>query len=268
MESRKTALITGATSGIGKAFAEEYAKQGYDLILTGRRGREIRKAAKDLSRRYRVEIRVVVAELSRRRDMAGLEAIARKETGIEVLVNNAGFGSKKRFLDDGIDASAAMVDAHVLAPMRLIRAVAPRMISRGKGTIINVASMAAFLPAAGSGLYSATKAFLHRFSESLFIDATRHGVMVQSLCPGFTYTDFHRKLGIRGRPKSRGLLRWMSAEDVVKKSLAALGKGTPLCIPGFWNKVALRLIMLVPRRIFFALTERVSKNVLSVKGNP
>jgi hypothetical protein len=266
MRGKKTALITGATSGIGRAFAEEYAKRGYDLILTGRRAPEIRKVAAGLSRRYGVEAKAVIAELAREKDVAKLEAVARKEKEIDVLVNNAGFGSRNEFLDDGADRSAAMVSVHILAPIRLIREIAPRMIARGKGTIINVASMAAFLPLPGSGLYSATKAFLHSFSESLFLDAARHGVKVQSLCPGLTHTDFHRKLGMSGDMRSRGFLRWMDAEEVVRESLLALKRNTPLCIPGFWNKVVFRVITLVPRRLYYPLVGRVSRNALPQSG--
>jgi short-subunit dehydrogenase len=236
------------------------------LILTGRREKEINAAASDISKRYGVRARVVIAELADGRDVEKLVDIAKKDLSIEVLVNNAGFGARRRFTEDDIEDSVRMVMVHDLAPMRLIRELFPRMIANKRGTIINVSSMAAFLPTPASTLYTATKAFLHSLSESLFMEAARNGVQVQSLCPGFTYSDFAKKLGARDRQESRGLMRWMEAEDVARASLAALGRGTPFFVPGFLNRTLLRMARMIPKRLYYLLAGGYSRRVLSAGG--
>jgi short-subunit dehydrogenase len=263
MKTRHTALITGATSGIGRAYAEEYAKMGYDLILTGRRKREIEEVSAQLRSRYRIGVQVVIAELSDEKDVTRLVAIAGKDPSIEVLINNAGFGARRRFSGDAIEESIKMVRVHDCAPMRLIRELFPRMLSRKSGTIINVASMAAFLPNPEGGLYAATKAFLHSLTESIFMEGASNGIKVQSLCPGFTYTDFHRKIGFKKKAKSKGLVRWMEAEDVARASIAALGRGTPLFVPGLMNRILLRIARMVPKRLYYRLAGGYSDRVLS-----
>ncbi len=251
-----SALITGATSGIGKAFAERFARLGYNLIITGRRAGEIRKVASALKKAHGVEVRPIIAEFARERDLLKVIEAARGRTDIEVLVNNAGFGARDGFLEGDIAEGLAMMQVHVLAPVRLMKTVLPPMIKRRKGTIINVASMAAFLPLPGSGLYSATKSFLNSFSESMHMTVAQNGVRVQSLCPGFTHTDFHNKLGMKGRQPNRGLLRWMEADEVVDASLKALKRGKAVCIPGLLNRILLRLVSLLPRRLYYRIAAR------------
>jgi uncharacterized protein len=244
------ALVTGATSGIGAAWARELGRRGYGLLITGRREAELRAVARETGARA---VEVLLAELS---DEAALEGVVAACAGrrIDVLVNNAGFGTgEESFLRSAFEGQRRMERVHIAAPMRLIHAVAPGMVGRGTGVIVNVASLAAFMPLPRSAAYSATKAFLTVFSESLAMELRRSGVRVQALCPGFTRTHFHAALGIPEKElRNRFILRWMSAEAVVRASVRALRHDRVVCVPGFWNRVIRRVVPLVPRRLLYA----------------
>jgi uncharacterized protein len=258
--NEKVALITGATSGFGKEFALQLAMRRYDLIVTGRRKNEIQKVAADLKARYKVDVKVIVAELSKEKDVQKVVDAIEKEDRIAFLVNNAGYGIGKSFLDDDLDNELAQLEVHVTTPLRLIHAAVPRMIARREGVIINVCSMAAFAPLPATGLYAGTKSFLHVFSETLHMEVARYNIKVQSLCPGFTHTDFARRLGAKERPKNRGFIRWMEADDVVRISLARLGKGVR-CVPGGWNKLLMAVMGAIPRRTYFRLMQGISRQM-------
>jgi uncharacterized protein len=176
---------------------------------------------------------------------------------IDVLVSNAGFGIGLEFARAGIEGQLAMVDVHAAAALRLIHAALPLMLRQGSGTIVTVASLAAFLPLPRSAVYCGTKAFLNAFTQSLAMEVRGLGIHVQSLCPGLVDTDFHRR-GTRRRvvPRSRGLIRWATAEEVVDRSFRDLARGRVLCVPGFWNRVGLRLLPLIPRGLYAAAVRR------------
>ena len=242
------ALVTGATSGIGAAFARELGRRGFRLILTGRRETELRAVGSEIGEE-RVEL--LLAELSEERD---LERVLRSAEGraIDVLINNAGFGIGKRFHRGDLKEEIRMARVHVEAPMRLIHAVAPGMVERGRGLIVNVASLAAFAPLPGSATYSATKAFLVAFSESLAMELGSSGVRVQALCPGFVRTHFHSGLRMPERVLRGGFfLRWSTPEAVVRASLRALGGRKVVCIPGFGNRFLRGVLALVPRALYY-----------------
>ncbi|MGQ9478041.1 MAG: SDR family NAD(P)-dependent oxidoreductase [Candidatus Bipolaricaulia bacterium] len=249
---RKLALITGASSGIGEAFARRLAEQGYDLIITGRREERLKALAEELSQAYGVAVEVMVADLT---DPQEIEALAKKVEAtpeLALLINNAGFGSRRRFHEEELTSQEAMVRVHILATLALTHAAIPNMIKKGRGAIINVSSLAAFAPLPKTAVYSGTKAFLSAFSEGLSLELARTGVKVQALCPGFTRTEFHSRLGLDpARLRNKGFVRWMTPEEVVSASLACLAKGRVICIPGWENKAVFHLLRLIPRRLYY-----------------
>ena len=252
MTPKPLALITGATSGIGKSFAERLASQGYDLILTGRREQIIGPFARGLAARHGVDVKVVIADFTNKQDLDGLVALIARLDRIALLINNAGFGHKNAFIEESVESIGKMIQVHAMATVQLTHAALLKMIAAKKGAIINVSSMAAFLPLPGSEIYSATKSFLNGFSKSLSLSVRRYGIKVQALCPGFTRTDFHSKLDWGpAQLKNAGPVRWMSSDDVVKESLNALKKkNSVVVVPGFLNRVLQSMIYLMPWRVY------------------
>lgn len=261
-EPRRTALITGATSGIGAAFARRLAADGYDLIVTGRREAKLRAEAERIAEQHEVDVRVVIAELGDPADQDALADVVRDTETLELLVNNAGFGARNPYSAEPFATHERMLNVHVLAPMKLIHAALPRMIDRGRGAIVNVSSTAAFIPYPGNAMYSATKAMLTNLSETLHLELRGTGVRVQALCPGVTRTDFHEKLGMTPDEAyaSSGIRRSLTAEQVVDASLAALARDRPVCVPGGYNFFRVMVVRKLPRawvhRIVLALFGR------------
>lgn len=254
------ALITGATSGIGEAYAKKFAQLGYDLILTGRREDLLTKLSSTIIEQFRVKVEVLKVELSNEEQLHTLVSKVKQTYDLEVLVNNAGFGSRSSFLEEDIFNQENMVKVHVLAPMKLVHAALPGMITRDRGVIINVASISGKTPLPTGAIYSATKSFLQIFSESLHLENLNSNIVVQCLCPGFTRTDFHKKLDINIKSiKETGIIRWMSAEEVVEYSLRNLRKGKVICVPGLRNKVLWFLSSVLPRPIYYKLVSRVGE---------
>ncbi|MBA4385181.1 MAG: NAD(P)-dependent oxidoreductase [Anaerolinea sp.] len=249
----KTALITGATSGIGAAFAKRLAHDGYNLIVTGRRKDKITALANELSEAYHVNVEVIIVELS---DIVELEALVERimNQHIDILINNAGFGINRYFCEEDPGIQEKMVHVHIICPMRLIHAVLPNMISKGNGAIINVSSIGAFLSIPKNTIYLGTKAFLRAFTESLHIELMGTGVKVQVLCPGLVRTDFHEKLGIsKAEQKNKGLVRWRSPEEIVDISIKGLKKNEVVCIPGWSTRIRTFLLSILPGRIYYGL---------------
>lgn len=239
--TRKLAIITGATSGIGAAFAEKYADLGYDLMLTGRRESIINALADKLREKHGVKVEVIIAELT---DKKSLDLLINKIENLDnlfVLVNNAAFGGKKKFYDDSIEVPENMIKLHVLAVIKLVYAALPKMMQRKEGTIINVSSAGAFMPFPYSAVYVATKAFISLFTETLRLELVNTGIKIQTLCPGLTRTDFFKKLGVKNTDDVLIGRSWlwtlMKPEDVVSRSLRDLQRGKSVCVPGFLNKL-------------------------------
>lgn len=240
-----TAVVTGASSGIGAVFARRLAARGYDIIAHGRREEMLRFLCGELRERYNVRAEFIIAELSDQAQLASLERTIRDTSDLAFLVNNAGHGTVLRFHEEPVQSQDGMVRTHVNATVRLTHAALPAMLSRGSGTIVNVSSVAGFLISPGSAIYCATKAFLNSFSESLHLELRGTGVRVQALCPGFTTSDFHKRLGYdTTQPSFR---RFMSAERVVDTSFKALERGTVVCIPGWQYKIAALAGRWIPR---------------------
>ncbi|MBN2077823.1 MAG: SDR family oxidoreductase [Spirochaetes bacterium] len=252
---RETALITGATSGIGRAYAERFARMGYDLVITGRRKRVIDEAARAIRKNHGVSVKVVIAEFTAEAGVRAVLDAIRREKNLAVLVNNAGYGIDGLFADLPIGDHLDMVKVHVTAALRFIHAVLPGMIERKKGAIINVSSLGAFAPSPINGIYGGSKSFLNVFTESLHLETRRHGIRVQALCPGFTVTDFHNKMGVEEEVRGNRMIHWMNPEKVVEISMRCLEKGKVICIPGLRNRFLRALIAVVPRRFYYRVAE-------------
>jgi short-subunit dehydrogenase len=256
----RTALITGASSGIGASFARRLARDGYNLILHGRREPLLQKLCQELQAQYTIKAENLLAELSDPEETRRVEDRIRGTADLEILVNNAGYSTLRAFHDEDIDGQLALIRVHIDASVRLAHAAIPGMIRRGKGNIINVASVAAFTPAPGSLTYCATKSYLVSFSESLHLELKDHGIRVQAFCPGFTTTDFHSRLGVD--TSGRAFRHFMTAEKVVDVSIKGLKRGKVICVPGLQNKFAVLAVRLFPRRLYYGLVR------LAVKLNP
>jgi len=232
----KTALITGASSGIGAAFARRLAEEGYDLVLLARREDRLRSLAAEIQARCPVKVETMKADLSDPADVARVAALIEAMENLTLLVNNAGFGTGGNFASVDLQPELNMIQVHVLASVQLTRAALPGMIARGHGGIINVSSMGGFAPMPGSATYGATKAYLNSFTESLQAELEGTGVRVQALCPGMTITEFHDRANFK-----RSMLPsfiWMDAEPVVEASLQGLREGKTIVVPGLLYKLA------------------------------
>ena len=239
---RPTALVTGATSGIGHRFAATLAARGHDLVLVARDTERLELVAADLRAEHGVEVEVLVADLADRAALRRVEErVADAVRPVDLLVNNAGFGLKQRFADNDVDAEQAMLEVLVTAVMRLSHAALGAMTARGHGGIINVSSVAAFLP---RGTYGAAKSWVNSFSEWAAAEYGPRGVTVTALCPGFTRTEFHERMGV---VPGTGLL-WLDVDDVVEQALADHARGRTYSIPGLQYQAAVRLARLVPSR--------------------
>ncbi|MBP1657771.1 MAG: short-chain dehydrogenase/reductase [Bacteroidetes bacterium] len=254
MRAQGTVCITGASSGIGESFARQYAARGYSLLLHGRRKEKLEALCEELKSRHGIEAEFVLAELSRPDGVLALEQKLRSIPNLEVLVNNAGYGLSTSFTNGSIEAQEEMVHTHVNATIRLTHAVLPGMRRRNSGTIINVSSIAGFLVGPKSATYCATKGYITSFTESLYLELAGSGVRLQALCPGYTRSDFHARMGMD--TSGEFFRHFMSADDVVKASLKAIEKGTVVCIPGFRYKLIALAARFIPRKLYYWLANR------------
>lgn len=241
----RTALVTGASSGIGESFARLLAGRGADLVIVARRSERLDGLARELVERYRVAVEVLAADLTDPAQRAEVEGRLRTEP-VELLVNNAGYGAFGAFAELPVDDHLAQIELNVAALVRLTHAALPGMVARGRGGVLNVASMAGFTPSPGSATYGATKAYVASFSESLHSEVSGKGVHVTALCPGFTRTD--------DVPAN---LLWLRREDVARAGLEAVSAGRALCVPGMQYKAALPALRLVPRPLLRAAVNRM-----------
>lgn len=237
-----TALITGASSGIGAAYAKRFAKEGYDLILVARREDKLRTLAQTLQQHYPIRAEVLVADLAQKEDIAKVEERIRTCKHLNILVNNAGFGRFGAFYDVDVAKHLDMINVHVNASVRFCHAALPTMIARGSGVIINVSSIAAFLPRPNNVTYNATKIYLKVFTEGLHAELAGTGVRVQALFPGLTKTEFFERPEIGSERVNVPSFLWMTSEEVVDESLKALQRGKVLFLPGLKNRILLTLM--------------------------
>ncbi len=224
-----TALVTGASSGIGALYAEKLAQQGYDLILVARNRERLNALASDISTRSGRAVEVLAADLGDRASLARIEDLLRQDASITLLVNNAGIGTHTPLLQSDVEQMTRMVELNVTAPMRLTYAAVPGFVARGRGAIINIASIVALAPEVLNGVYGGSKAFVLAFSQSLQHELAGSGVQVQAVLPGATATDFW---AIGGRPVETLDPRIvMRAEDLVDAALLGFARGEKVTIP-------------------------------------
>jgi short-subunit dehydrogenase len=237
--NKGTALVTGASSGIGAVYAERLAEQGYDVILVARNRDRLNALATRITSKTGRNFEVVTADLGATADLRRVEEILRRDASITMLVNNAGVGATAPLLDSDADKMDAMIALNVTSLMRLTKAVAPGFVARGGGTIINISSIVAVSPEMLNGVYGGTKAFVLAFSQSLHHELANKGVRVQAVLPGATSTEFWDIAGLPVSNLPQSIV--MTAADMVDASLAGLEQGELVTIPALpeladWDK--------------------------------
>jgi uncharacterized protein len=261
MASNRRALVTGASAGIGEAFARELARRGFDVVLTARRTERLEALATELRERHAIEAIVAPLDLARP-DAAEALVAALSDQGlhIDMLINNAGYGLTGYLDEQPWDAHAAFIQVMMTAPTELAWRLLPGMKQRGYGRIVNVASLAGLVPgSAGHTLYGASKAYLIKFSQSLALETAGTGVHVTALCPGFTYSEFHDVNGARPLVSKMPGYMWMDAATVAREGLDAVEAGTPVYVNGRMNRFIKRLFKLLPDGLALKMTERQGK---------
>jgi hypothetical protein len=231
---RRTALITGASAGIGLAFARVFAGHGFNLVLTARREDRLQAIAADLAQQYGVNVRTITADLA---DPGSPKRLADEleEAGvaIDALVNNAGYGLPGRYASTAWEDQARFIQVMITACAELAHRLVPGMLARQYGRIINVASVAGIVPGSpGHTLYGASKAFLIKFSQSLGLETRRHNVYVTALCPGFTYSEFHDVNNTREMVSQMPKWMWLDADRVAREGYRAVMRGRFVHVPG------------------------------------
>jgi short-subunit dehydrogenase len=243
------ALVTGASVGIGEQFARILAERGNDLVLVARDQARLEALAKELEAKHGTHAEVLTADLIDTDDLARVEARARD---VDTLINNAGFGSFGNFHELDVDTEDREVRLNVLAVVRLTHAAAGGMVARGRGAILNVASLAGFQPTPNDATYAATKAFVLSFTQAVHVELKGTGVSVSVLAPGFTKTEFQARASFD--PKSVPSLLWQEAEPVARAGLDGLAKNRPVIVPGAMNRIAAGLSSVAP----FSVSRRVA----------
>ncbi|MEW2014588.1 SDR family oxidoreductase [Rhodococcus sp. SBT000017] len=251
----RTALITGASAGIGAAFARHLAAEGHNLVLVARREDRLIALADELSSQHDVRCDVVPADLAdRSAPRAILEKTKSLGVDVDILVNNAGMSGNSTFADAPFDALAAEIQVMITAVTELTHLTVPGMKERGYGRVVNLSSLAALLPPGASLLYTGIKSYVLDMSQALDMELRPHGIHVTALCPGFTHSEFHDVMGTRDAATSKlPSVLWQTPEDVVREGWRAVNNGTPVCVPGMVNKVTAAAAKPIPTRIGYYL---------------
>ncbi len=258
--SGRTALVTGASAGIGTALAKRYAAAGAGLVLVARRQERLEALAEELRQAHGVEVAVIAADLS---DPAApsmiVEQLAERGITIDILINNAGYGVPGKYLSVEWQTHLDFEQVMTIAVMHLSYLLLPGMLERRWGRIVNIASLAGHIPgSAGHTCYEAVKAWMVRFSESLHFEYADQGVVTTAICPGFTYSEFHDVTGTRDQVSRMNKRMWMSAEEVAEQSLAASEKGKIVHITGGLNRMIARMFRFLPRGTVYRLIRQQS----------
>jgi uncharacterized protein len=258
-----TALITGASAGIGEAIARELAGRGHGVTLVARREDRLRSLAGELSDRFGVRAEVLSADLG---DRAARDALPGRisELGldVEILVNNAGFGGGREFADSERDLVLSMVEVNCVALLDLQAVYVPRMVERGRGAVINIASTAAFQPLPGAATYAATKAFVLSLSEAVHEELKGTGVTLTAVCPGPVKTEFPQAAGLQGAEEQVPGILWMTAESVAKQAVDAATDGKRAITPGLLNRAGALTGQHAPRMLALPIAKRVWRRAL------
>ncbi len=250
-----TALITGATAGIGAAFGRRLAADGHNLVLVARDTARLQEQATELHDRHGIEAEVLTADLATE---GGIESVEKRlsdpRNPVDLLVNNAGFGNKGRYLEVSMADELTMLKVHCEAVLRLTSAAAGSMRSRGRGGVVNVASVAAFVP---RGTYGASKAWVVQFTQGAAKDLAGSGVRLMALCPGFVRTEFHKRAGMSTDNIPSWM--WLDADKVVASALADLARGRTVSIPDPRYKALLGAAKFVPRGMLGGITSKTGR---------
>ena len=259
-----TALVTGASAGIGKAFATELAARGANLVITARRGERLDDLAAQLQREHGRQVTVVTADLSEPDAPERLmHAIASQGVIVDMLINNAGYAVPGLFTAHSWREHAAFLQVLVTSVTHLAHLCLPAMIERGFGQIVNVASVAGLLPGGPSHtLYGAAKSFVIKFSESLAVEVAPRGVNVLAACPGFTLSEFHDVIGTRSQLAALPKWMWMDADTVARQSLSAVARGETVYVNGLTNRALTSFFRTMPEGSASALMKRNAKQIL------
>ncbi|MDF3820031.1 SDR family oxidoreductase [Leptospira sp. 96542] len=255
----KNAYVTGASQGIGKEFVRALCKN-YNVFLISRSESDLKKVILELEPSSRGMLKYFSFDLTKKKDQEELSHIISKDKDFEMLVNNAGFGTVGEFANLDLEKELEEINLNVKALVTLSHTALNSFKKNKKGYLVNVASIAGYLPAPGSAIYAATKAFVKSFTESIYEEAKPFGIHVQALCPGLTHSDFHQRAGIK-KSKYPDFM-WQSAEDVVEESLTALKYNQAVCITGSVNQGAITIAELIPR----GLLRRISGKFLTLDG--
>lgn len=248
-DGRPTALVTGASSGIGAAYARLLAAEGYDLVLVARGAERLDQLAADLTGQHGIEAVTLPADLATESGCAAVEARLRAAP-VDLLVNNAGISLNRPFLKSSVDLEEQLLRLNVHAVMRLTLAVLPGMVERGRGDVINVSSVSGFGAVMPGSTYPASKAWVINFTESVAQSVRRYGVRMLALCPGYTRTEFHERAGINMSATPRWM--WLQADEVARDGLRDLRKGKLVSVPDWKYKLAVFGMRHAPRRLLQA----------------
>ena len=256
------ALVTGASAGIGEAFARELAARGSNLVLTARRRERLDALAGELASRNAIRVECIAADLADPQAPSQLCAeIERLGIAVDTLVNNAGYGLPGHFQAQPWQAHAQFLQVMVSSPCELVHKLLPGMQRRGDGRIVNVASLAGLIPgSSGHTLYAASKAFLIKFSQSLALENAQRGVNVCAVCPGFTYSEFHDVTGTRKIVSQMPQWMWLSAAEVARQGVDAVERGDIVYVTGRVNRLIKSLVKLLPDRFSLRVVQKRSKN--------
>ncbi|TLS41888.1 SDR family oxidoreductase [Streptomyces montanus] len=250
-----TALITGSTAGIGAAFARRLASDGHNLVLVARDTKRLAEQATELHDRHGIEAEVLTADLA---EDDGIEAVttrlADRKNPVDLLINNAGFGNKGRYLDVPMADELKMLKVHCEAVLRLTSAATESMRDRGRGGVVNVASVAAFVP---RGTYGASKAWVVQFTQGAAKDLAGSGVRLMALCPGFVRTEFHQRAGMGTDNIPKWM--WLDADKLVTAALADLARGKSLSIPDPRYKALMGIVKVTPRALLGGISTKTGR---------
>ncbi len=248
--------MTGASAGLGAAFARELAARGHDLVLTARRRDRLEELAAELGEAHGATSLVVPADLTSPSAVAEIvAAVDGAGVAVDVLINNAGYGMAGSYLEADWREHADFIQVMVVAVAQMTRAMLPGMVERGFGRVVSVSSLAGLVPAPPSHtLYSPAKSFLIKMTEALASETAGSGVHLSVTCPGFTYTEFHDVVGNRDQVSELGSHMWMQADDVARGALDAVDRGQVLHVPGAWNKGVATLTKLLPHALSHGLS--------------
>jgi short-subunit dehydrogenase len=254
---RETTLITGASGGIGYELTKLFAKDGYNLVLVARSRDKLLRFAEELKQEFGISVKVIPKDLSISTAPEEIfSELQQESTHIDILVNNAGFDAHGLFSESALDVHLEMMQVNVASPTHLTRLFLPAMVEKGKGKILNVASMLSLMPAPHQAVYGASKAYVLSFSEALAEELRGSGVSVTALCPGITLTDLHARAGM-SMSKMPGFMK-MEAEPVARAGYRGLMKNRRVVIPGLVNKMSGLLLRVSPRSSLTRIYKRVS----------